>query len=74
MEIESRVFLLAILKKKENESLKDVIQILEDAGVFSFKEGKKLLKELKRDGYVDGEDLTFTGIEKAKDAELEFKL
>ncbi|HIP60533.1 MAG TPA: hypothetical protein EYH01_08920 [Campylobacterales bacterium] len=74
MEIESRVFLLAILKKQEDESLKDVILILEDAGVFSFKEGKKLLKELKNDGYVDGEALTFIGIEKAKDAELEFKL
>lgn len=74
MEIESRVFLLAILKKKEEESLQDVIMILEDAGVFSFKEGKKLLKELKQEGFVDGEELTFTGIEKAKDAELEFKL
>ncbi len=74
MDLESRVFLLAILKKKEDESLKDVILILEDAGVFSFKEGKKLLKELKQEGYVDGEALTFKGIEKAKDAELEFKL
>lgn len=74
MEIESRVFLLAILKKKEEESLKDVILILEDAGVFTYKEGKKLLKELKQEGYVEGEALTFTGIEKAKDAELEFKL
>ena len=74
MEIESRVFLLAILKKKEDESLKDIILILEDAGMFSYKEGKKLLKELKNGGYVDGEELTFKGVEKAKDVELEFKL
>ena len=74
MEIESKVFLLAILKKKEGENLNDIIMILEDAGVFTYKEGKRLLKELKKDGFVEGEELTFKGIEKAKDAELEFKL
>ncbi|MCH9812627.1 MAG: hypothetical protein K0U47_01645 [Epsilonproteobacteria bacterium] len=74
MEIESRVLLLAIYKKKEEETLLEVVQILENAGVFSFKEGKKLLKGLKNEGFVDGENLTFTGIEKAKDAELEFKI
>lgn len=74
MEIESRVLLLAIYKKKEEENLNDVIMILEDAGVFSYKEGKKLLKMLKNEGYIDGETLTFSGIDKAKDVELEFKI
>jgi predicted RNase H-like nuclease len=74
MEIESRVFLLAILKKKEDESINDVLMILEDAGVFTYKEGKKLLKELKKEGFVEEDTLTFKGIESAKDAELEFKL
>ena len=74
MQIESKVFLLAILKKKDGESLNDIIMILEDAGVFSYKEGRKLLKELKKNGFVEGEELTFKGIESAKDAELEFKL
>ncbi len=74
MDIEKKVFLLAILKKKDDENLNDIIMILEDAGVFSFKEGKKLLKELKKDGFIEGEELTFKGIEAAKDAELEFKL
>jgi predicted RNase H-like nuclease len=74
MEIESRVFLLAILKKKEDESINDVLMILEDAGVFTYKEGKKLLKELKKEGFVEEDALTFKGIESAKDAELEFKL
>lgn len=74
MEIESRVFLLAILKKKENESINDIIMILEDAGVFTYKEGKRVLKELKKEAYIEGEELTFKGVEKAKDAELEFKL
>jgi len=74
MQIETKVLLLAILKKKEDETLNDILMILEDAGVFSYKEGRKLLKELKKDGFVDGEQLTFKGIESAKDAELEFKL
>jgi hypothetical protein len=74
MEIESRVFLLAILKKKEDENINDVLMILEDAGVFTYKEGKKLLKELKKEGFVEEDALTLKGIESAKDAELEFKL
>ncbi len=74
MEIEERVFLLGIYKKKEEETLTDVILILEDSGLFSFKEGKKLLKNLKKNGFVEGESLTFRGVEKAKDIELEFKI
>jgi hypothetical protein len=74
MNIETKVLLLAILKKKEGESLNDIIMILEDAGVFSYKEGRKFLKELKKDGFVENEELTFKGVESAKDAELEFKL
>lgn len=74
MEIEERVFLLAIYKKKEDESLNDIILILENGGLFSYKEGKKFLKGFKKNGFVDDENLTFIGLEKAKDAELEFKL
>jgi hypothetical protein len=74
MEIESRVLLLAIYKKKDDENLNDIILILEDAGVFTYKEGKKLLKNLKSENYIDDKALTFIGIEAAKDAELEFKL
>ncbi len=74
MEIEERVFLLAIYKKKDDESLNDVIQILEDGGLFSYKDGKKFLKVFKQNNLIDGENLTFMGLEKAKDAELEFKL
>ncbi len=74
MQIEERVLLLAIYKKKENENLTDIISILEDAGVFSFKDGKKLLKSLKNDGYIEENSLSLIGLEKAKEIEQEFKL
>jgi hypothetical protein len=74
MEIEERVLLLGIYKRKEGESLNDVLMILEDAGVFSYKEGKKKLKLLKEDGYIEDDKLTVVGINKAKEIENEFKL
>lgn len=74
MEIEERVFLLAIYKKKDDDSLNDIIQILENGGLFSYKDGKKFLKEFRKNDLIDGENLTLMGLEKAKDAELEFKL
>ncbi len=74
MSIEERVFLLAIYKKRESESLKDIILILENSGLFTFKEGKKLLKGFKQNGFIEGENLTFIGMQKAKEADLEFKL
>ena len=74
MEIEERVFLLAIYKKKDAESLNDIILILENGGLFSYKDGKKFLKGFRQNDLIDGEHLTLMGLEKAKDAELEFKL
>ena len=74
MEIEERVLLLGIYKRKEDESLNDTIMILEDAGVFSYKEGKKLLKSLKENGYVTESILTVTGVQKAQEIEKEFTL
>jgi hypothetical protein len=74
MEIEERVLLLGIYKRKEGESLNDVIMILEDAGVFSYKEGKKLLKSLKSNGYILEDRLTVIGTQKAEEIEKEFTL
>ena len=74
MDIEKKVFLLAILKKKDDESIKDIILQMEDAKVFSFKEGKKILKEFKGEKLISENKLTFSGIGLAKAAEQEFKL
>jgi len=74
LDIEERVLLLGILKKESDESLDNIVQKLEDAGVFTYKEGKKLLKSLRTRGYIKDQSLTISGIQKAKEIELEFKL
>jgi hypothetical protein len=73
-DIEDRVLLLAIYKKHKDESLSDTLLMLEDAGVFSLKEGKRRLKELKKTSFFSGDSLSLEGIEKAKEIESEFKV
>jgi len=74
VDIEARVFLLAIYKKQDDESLTDVIAQMEEAKVFSFKEGKKLLKDFKADKLIVDGALSFSGLAFAKEAEQEFKI
>ena len=69
-----RVFLLAIYKKQDNETVQDVIEVMVNAGLFDMKNGKKSLKELKKLNYVLENGLTMLGISKAKEVELEFKI
>jgi hypothetical protein len=74
MDINEKVLLLAILKKESNESLNDIVSKLEDTGMFSLKEGKKLLKKLKTEQYINDSCLTFKGEAIAKNVEQEFKI
>lgn len=74
MDINEKVLLLAILKKEPNESLNDVVLKLENTGLFSLKEGKKLLKKLKNEQYVGDSFLTLKGDVIAKNVEQEFKI
>ena len=74
LSIEARVFLLAMLKREKDETLRDILLILENSRVFTLKEGKKLARELRKAGYLDEEGLTFKGITAAQAAEAEFKL
>ena len=69
-----RVFLLAIYKKQDNETIQDIIVIMINAGLFDMKNGKKSLKDLKKLNYVIEDGLTMIGIQKAKEVELEFKI
>ncbi len=73
-DMEQRVLLLALYKRNEEENFNDIIAMLEDSRVFSRKEGKKFLKNLKALNYINEEGLTLVGIEKAKEVELEFKI
>jgi hypothetical protein len=74
MDLEDKVLLLGIYKREDGESLKDVLLMLEDSGVFNKKDGKKRLKRLKEDGYIEDDRLSVVGIEEAKKIESEFKI
>lgn len=74
MDINEKVFLLAILKKEEDESLNDIILKLENNGLFSLKEGKQLLKKLKKEEYIIDNNLSIKGELIAKKVEDEFRI
>lgn len=74
MDINEKVLLLAILKKDSDESLNDIVLKLEDTGLFSLKEGKKLLKKLKSEEFLSDSFLTLKGEAIAKNIEQEFKI
>ncbi|MEA2028286.1 MAG: hypothetical protein U9N49_04865 [Campylobacterota bacterium] len=69
-----KVFLLAILKKEEGESLNETLLALVNTGMFDKKEGKKVLQELKDEQYIVNDALSMKGMILAKEAEQEFKL
>ena len=73
-ELNREVFLLKMLKKEPNESIKDVILSLSDTGLFTPKEGKRIKKELESLGYILNGDLTLKGLAFAKEIEKKFKL
>jgi len=73
LEIEKRVFLLAIAKREEGESMDDVLAMLVETGMFDNKEGKRHLEALRKANYIVGENLTMTGVIEADKAEREFK-
>lgn len=73
-EMNKKVLLLAILKKEADETLIDVIKKMDNTKVFSLKEGKKYLKEFKKEALVSDDSLTMLGITLAKEIELEFKI
>jgi len=71
--IEKRVFLLAVAKREEGETLNDVVEMLVETGMFDKKEGKQVLKELREANYIVGENLSMMGVMEADKAEKEFK-
>ena len=74
MEINKRVLLLALYKRAANESCKDVVLMLEASHLFSLKEGKRLLRQLRDEEFLAGELLTPKGVALAKRIEEEFRL
>ncbi len=74
MDILEKVFLLAVLKRQEGESLQEVLHQLVNTKSCTQKEGKAVLKKLKKEGFLNEEGLTFKGVALAKEAEAEFTL
>ncbi len=72
--IEKRVLLLGLYTREEDERVQDVLLKLEETGMFTLKEAKRLLRELKEEGYMTGSQLTLKGVERAKSVQDEFKL
>jgi tRNA splicing endonuclease len=68
-----RVTLLGILKKKPEESLEDVMEILIDTGMYEKPEATKVFDALRASGHIVGEGLSFIGVDAAQKAEREFK-
>ena len=74
MKIQQRVLLLGIYTKEQDETVNEVIVKLEETGLFTLKEGKRLLKNLKASGYLHKSELTLSGLNKAREIEKEFKI
>ncbi len=72
--MEMRVLLLAIYKQEKDEEISDSVNAMVNNRLFTLKEGKKLLKELKNLNYIIDNRLSMIGIEKAKEVEFEFKV
>ncbi|RUM67495.1 MAG: hypothetical protein DSZ05_02565 [Sulfurospirillum sp.] len=74
MQLEKKVLLLGIYTKEDDETIQEVLLKLEETGMFTLKEAKKLLKELKEEGYMEGSQLTLKGFDKGKEVAEEFKI
>lgn len=69
-----KVSLLAILKKRDSETIDDVMETLMDTNMFlSRDEAEKVFRELRDSNHIVGDNLSMIGIIEAKRAEEEFK-
>jgi len=75
LDIIRRVFLLAVSKREEGESMKETLESLVNTGMFEngMKEAKQTLSELRDSNYIVGDNLSMMGVMVANEAEKEFK-
>ncbi|HIC10091.1 MAG TPA: hypothetical protein EYO61_01865 [Campylobacterales bacterium] len=69
-----KVLLLALLNRKEGDTIQDVIVELDSIQAMSIKEAKKLLKEFKRESLIVDGELSPLGVAEAEKARLFFKI
>jgi hypothetical protein len=75
LDIIKRVFLLAMSKREEGETMKDILESLVNTGMFEngMKEANKTLEELRDSNHIVGDNLSMVGVMVANEAEREFK-
>ena len=73
LDVVKRVFLLAVSKREEGETMKETMTSLVNAGMFDMKEAKEVLAQLRDAKYIVAENLSMTGVIEADKAEKEFK-
>ncbi len=74
LDLLKKVSLLAILKKKDSESIDDIMEMLIDTNMFLNRdEAKEIFRELRDSNYIVGDNLSMIGLIEAKKAEEEFK-
>jgi hypothetical protein len=73
-DINQRIFLLKMLTRERDETMRDVIISLSNTGMFTPKEGKRIRRKLEKEGYVRDGELTLKGMAVAKKTQNEFRL
>ena len=75
LDIIKQVFLLAISKREEGETMQDILESLVNTGMFEdgMKEAKQVLEELRGSNHIVGDNLSMIGVMVANEAEKEFK-
>lgn len=76
-ELLKKVLLLSLLRREENQpsdSIESVLSELDELGAIELKEGKQLLKELKKESLFSNGTLTPLGIAEAEEAKNYFKI
>jgi hypothetical protein len=68
------VFLLAMLNKEQDETLKDISSMLVDTNSLSFSEAEEIVASLQTKGAIIDENLSFLGITLANIAKEKFQL
>ena len=75
LDIIKQVFLLAISKREEGETMQDILESLVNTGMFEdgMSEAKQVLEELRGSNHIVGDNLSMIGVMVANQAEQEFK-
>jgi len=73
LNIFKKVFLLAVAKREEGESIEITMKSLVNMGMFSMSEAKQVLKELRDEKYIIGDNLSMIGVMVVDRVEQEFK-